>query len=321
MKFRYKIHQQVRLLKSTDTGVIAQIYTDGRLLVIIDDMLEVTLWPNEVVPLHPEEAEYEHPGQKADPNVPFPHPEGLYVALHVPEKTNVLHYYLVNHSPLTGVFFLLSREGLKWRQKLSGEFKPHQSQTLFYCAFNERESDLYFQFLIYDPTLFRPLAPLQKNLKIKEKHLLKKPEANPYLGGAPCVFSRVATLEDLRKRQDDFIPIAGDDLDAEAVEFVAVDCELPEGVVDLHAEKLVDRPENFAKHELFEMQIQKFERTLNQAMARGLHKISFIHGIGAGTLKNEIHRILLSYRQKNLIKHYYLDDRAFDGRGTTTVVL
>ncbi len=320
-KFRFKINQQVRLLRSTEIGSIVQIYSNNRLLVMVDDVLEVELSPDEVVPVHPDEALYEQPGGAFDEKIEFSRPEGLYVALQIPEKTNVLHYHLVNHSPLTGVFFLLCREGLRWRQKLCGEFKPRQSQKLFHCAFDERHTDLYFQFLIYDPTLFRPLAPLQKNLKIKEKHLLKKTEANPYLNGAPCIFSQVVTLKDLRERADDFMPVATDNLDAGAIEMVGVDCELPEGIVDLHAEKIVDNPEKFPKHELFELQIKTFERALNQAIARNLHKISFIHGIGAGKLKNEIHRLLLSYKQQSLVKHYYLDDMAFDGRGATTVVI
>ena len=321
MKFRYRIHQQVRLLKGTETGKITQIYSNNRLLVLIDDLLEMELAPDEVVPVNPDEALYEQPGSVLDEKIEFARPEGLYVALQIPEKTNVLHYHLVNHSPLTGVFFLLCRDGLRWRQKLSGEFKPLHSQKLFHCAFDERHSDLYFQFLIYDPTLFRPLAPLQKNLKIKEKHLLKKAEANPYLNGAECIFSQVVTLKDLRERADGFTPVATENIDAGALEMVGVDCELPEGIVDLHAEKIVDNPDRFPKHEIFELQIKTFERTLNQAIARGLHKISFIHGIGAGKLRNEVHRLLLGYKQQSLVKHYYLDDIAFDGRGATTVVI
>jgi hypothetical protein len=326
MQFRFRIGQRVRLLKGKESGEIKQIYADGKVLVCIDELVDDVFLPQELVPENPEDAHWTPPGAEIDAQTPFPHPEGLYVALQIPEKTNVLYHHLVNHSPLTGVFFLLSRKGdLKWRQKVSGVFKPFHSQPLFRCAFEERDSDLYFQFLLYDPTLFRPLEPLQKNLKIKEKLLLKKTEPNPYLQGAECIFSRVVTLESLRERSGGFIPVAAENIDAGAIEMRGVNCELPEGVVDLHAEKLTERPDSLPKHEIFSLQVRTFERTLNQAIAHNMHKITFIHGIGAGKLRDEIHRMLLGYKQKSLVKHFYLDDYmdggTFDGRGATTVVL
>ena len=62
--------------------------------------------------------------------------------------------------------------------------------------------------------------------------------------------------------------------------------------VDLHIEKLVKNHHKFSPHEIMTMQLETFQKHLENALAIGMHDIIFIHGTGNGTLKNEIHKKL-----------------------------
>jgi hypothetical protein len=66
--------------------------------------------------------------------------------------------------------------------------------------------------------------------------------------------------------------------------------------VDLHIEELVDKVVGLTNHEMLSIQLERFEKELDAAMAGGLKKIIFIHGVGNGRLKHEIQRILKDIR-------------------------
>lgn len=59
-------------------------------------------------------------------------------------------------------------------------------------------------------------------------------------------------------------------------------------VVDLHIGELVDNIAGMNSHDMFLLQMNYFERALNSAMENNFKKITFIHGVGNGVLKNAI---------------------------------
>ena len=58
-----------------------------------------------------------------------------------------------------------------------------------------------------------------------------------------------------------------------------------EAVVDLHIHELVDDPASFEKVEILEYQKNYFLRCLESAIASGFLKVTFIHGVGNGVLR------------------------------------
>ena len=59
-----------------------------------------------------------------------------------------------------------------------------------------------------------------------------------------------------------------------------------EAEVDLHIHELVDDPASFEKVEILEFQKNYFIRCLESAIASGYTKVTFIHGVGNGVLKD-----------------------------------
>lgn len=69
---------------------------------------------------------------------------------------------------------------------------------------------------------------------------------------------------------------------------------MPEGryEVDLHIEKLVADPSGLTPTDMLAIQLGELQRQLDQAIARRQFSLVVIHGLGKGTLRNEVHEIL-----------------------------
>lgn len=70
---------------------------------------------------------------------------------------------------------------------------------------------------------------------------------------------------------------------------------LLEAEIDLHISALDSDYQNLEKHEIMQIQLDYFEKTLEDAMIHQYQKLVYIHGIGNGSLKSELRRILKTY--------------------------
>lgn len=68
-----------------------------------------------------------------------------------------------------------------------------------------------------------------------------------------------------------------------------------EAEVDLHIDMLCENPGELAPHEAFQTQMRYFRTCLNHAFENHLKKVTFIHGVGRGILKDEIMAELRKY--------------------------
>lgn len=65
--------------------------------------------------------------------------------------------------------------------------------------------------------------------------------------------------------------------------------------VDLHIEAICDNAESLTDEEKHAEQLRFFRLCLNHALLNDMKKVTFIHGVGRGVLKNEIMRELNQY--------------------------
>ena len=68
-----------------------------------------------------------------------------------------------------------------------------------------------------------------------------------------------------------------------------------EAEVDLHIDMLCEEPAKLAPHEAFEMQMRYFRTCMNHAVMNHYKKVTFIHGVGRGVLRDEILAELKKY--------------------------
>lgn len=66
--------------------------------------------------------------------------------------------------------------------------------------------------------------------------------------------------------------------------------------VDLHINELVDSTKGMSNFEMLNIQLERFEKELDDAIAKKMRKVVFIHGVGNGRLKQEITAILKETR-------------------------
>jgi dsDNA-specific endonuclease/ATPase MutS2 len=71
--------------------------------------------------------------------------------------------------------------------------------------------------------------------------------------------------------------------------------------VDLHLHELIDSFQQKSDHEKLMFQLNYFRKCMDAAISHRIKKIIFIHGVGKGTLKQEIIHALKDYDR---IRHY-----------------
>ena len=71
--------------------------------------------------------------------------------------------------------------------------------------------------------------------------------------------------------------------------------------VDLHLHELLDSYQQKSDHEKLIFQTKHFRKCMDAAITYKIKKIIFIHGVGKGTLKQEILHALKDYER---VRHY-----------------
>ena len=66
--------------------------------------------------------------------------------------------------------------------------------------------------------------------------------------------------------------------------------------VDLHINELIETTNGLSNFEMLNIQLEKFEKELDEAISKRMKKIIFIHGVGNGRLKQELISILKNTR-------------------------
>jgi hypothetical protein len=63
---------------------------------------------------------------------------------------------------------------------------------------------------------------------------------------------------------------------------------MDEALVDLHIGEVVDNIAGLSSHDMFNLQMNYFRKTLESAIKNDYRKVTYIHGVGNGVLKNAI---------------------------------
>ena len=88
--------------------------------------------------------------------------------------------------------------------------------------------------------------------------------------------------------------------------------------IDLHIQELLDNIANLTNAEMVKVQMDRFHEEMAKAIRSDVKKLVFIHGVGNGTLKNELRRELQQKYSK-----YNFQDASFReyGYGATMVII
>ncbi len=324
----FAIGQKVKLLHSRDEGEVVQAYPDGRLLVRLDDQLEIEIPANEIVAMDPAPAVATQrlSGAKTQhafvPNAYAPLVRAVYLVIDRPQETRV-DLYLLNHSITPILYSVCKRENLMAKGLLYGQLPKDELQVVLSTTLENlvQYSDLVFQWMCFSMEKFDAVAPVQANFKLRNKHLMLPAEYNSVLG-RDTIFINL-TLQENTRSVAEALRSPARRMEARGDARSGMDSLLKsqdqaQEIVDLHIEKLVENPSRFTKREMMDIQLERFDQMLDRAVAQGLREATFIHGVGNGFLKNEIHRRLERHKQ---VKSFALDSFERFGFGATRLLL
>lgn len=91
----------------------------------------------------------------------------------------------------------------------------------------------------------------------------------------------------------------------------------PKMEVDLHINQLTTSTKGLSNHDMLNIQLETAQRQLQFAIQKRIQKVVFIHGVGEGTLKDELY--YLFNRHENIT--YYDADYQKYGLGATEVYI
>lgn len=256
--------------------------------------------------------------------------DGAWFLAFVPEVPTMplsgeIKAWLVNDSKYTLLYhFSLLVDGYYLSEK-SGRLAPYSTVPLKGFVHQDLSSfpDFGFQILLFDKSSSTLKPAIVKTLKVNPVKLYKDSSfvANNY-------FSKKGLLVDIREKdmskeleklkQHDFSAPEADKENGARLKKVAKSESAEIREVDLHIGELVESYAGLSNKEILDIQMERFKSEMDAAIKGGTQRIVFIHGVGQGTLKNELRKVL-----STAYKKYDVQDASFReyGYGATMVIL
>ena len=236
------------------------------------------------------------------------------------EVVEQLKLHLINHTPEAYHFtYQLHFFGEK-DFELKNTVQPWQDFYLHDIPFSEMNDSpsYHFDFSLVKPDK-KKADHFEASVKIKPKQFFAKLEEIRKANQATFSQKLMDTYPD--KLEEDVVelgPLARKGYKIYNAAEARKHLEPARSVVDLHIEKLTNDPARMNNFEMLTLQLRTFEKYFELAVAHRLPSIIFIHGVGEGRLRDEIHDLLrLKKEVKSFVNQY---DPRF-GYGATEVWL
>lgn len=234
-----------------------------------------------------------------------------------PKDSNQFDVYLINDCNYHVMFVLSSLEDSFAKKVASGALEANTKMLVSSFLYNDisKMENLHFQGVLFKNKNYE----LQNNVDVKIS-------VNPVKFYKPGVFvvndffdedayvidfydaSKIVEIEQNKKLQN---------IDAEQIKDALSQKKDGEGTpgvsekkdteeireIDLHIHELVDDETGMSAAAKLDLQVKTFEKELTKAVADGLEKIVFIHGVGNGILKAKIRGCL----DRDYPQYFYQD--------------
>jgi hypothetical protein len=311
------IGDRVRLLHGKEEGTIRKISSSGRIEVEIEEGFIIPAMKTDVVVIAEAEKSYFGAAvgisKEAETPLPIsaPKDQGLYFAF-LPFNDQNLSLYLINDSHQPYLAHVSEVYGSNQRTLLAGTLNPGESKKFDDRLMKELDEWPAFllRFIPIQNRLDKAIPPFERQMKMKATQFFKHLSKAPILRKSVYLFAMEQTTKELDIRS----------LNAQLQEITPkpepVKAVKPSRSIDLHIEQLHPAPDTLSNSEKMRIQLEVFEKNLNQALASGMDEITFIHGLGNGVLRKEIHKRL---SQLGNIKYFQDTQKDQWGYGATLV--
>jgi dsDNA-specific endonuclease/ATPase MutS2 len=217
---------------------------------------------------------------------------GVFLAVAEDSKASaVAHFTLINNTSYQLLLTLKTDKKGIYKGEFASTIQPKTTTQLYSANLGDLEvwPEFIFQILYFTTANIKPKEPLNLTRKFKAKDFsgAKKqvPEINKYAW--LIQLDEPVKLIDAQKLKESFF----------RAETSKPKVLQPSTAIDLHIEKIRDDHQFLGQSEMVDIQLNYFQQMLDAAIVHQMPSIVFIHGVGNGTLRHHIHKIISKHPQ------------------------
>lgn len=281
---KFKPGDFVRFVEERREGYVTKIINDQLVTVTDTDDFEIPVPASKITHVHGHINE-----NSLKVNIDIPVEEivttGIYLAL-IPDqqKKDSIVFHLINITTCQVLCNVYSEKGNRQQGEYAGIINPRSFVEIYsnFLSGLQNWPELTFQFLFHTRNYPEPLEPLTVKRKFRAKDFSNTKKSAPLMNQHAWLMQLdepMPLIDPVKLKESFFKP---------AEERRAPSS--PHREVDLHIEKLDDNYAFLSRAEILEIQLKHFHNSLDNAIVHKQNSIIFIHGVGNGTLKNEIHK-------------------------------
>ncbi len=299
---KLRIGDKVRFLNEVGEGKVSQIKDKNTVFVEMQDGFEIPFLVNQLVPIHTEliidkdreNIELNHDASIAD---------AVYFVIEpdhdLPTLVNDYKIYLFNASSFNLLYSYSIKDEAHFQTLKHGEVGAYQKILLkqvklnFFTEYNYQKIEC----LLFKNSHFKAQLPIAEVINVSPKvlaeaKLIKHDEfkfsvygfllKDDFISNNQVVqelsLIDIARLKSIKEFK------SSSKISKSNKEFL----KSLEKEIDLHIEELIENPKNLSNFEMLNIQLERFDKELDDAFEKHIKKIVFIHGVGNGRLKQEI---------------------------------
>lgn len=310
---KFKLGDFVRFVEEKREGFITRIIDEQTIGVTGEDDFEIPVLATKVTSVYGREAAAakqqeeitEVPGEFVT--------KGIYLAA-LPEKqvTSVVQFHLINQTSYQLLASFTTEKNQEFKGEFAGLIAPKTAVKVYSAALPDISiwPKFIFQLLYHSKQKVDFLDPLVYSERFKAKDFAGSKTSVYVLNELGWQFQLDAAevKVDAQKLKESFFK------SPEEKKVV----EKPTKEVDLHIEKLRDDYQFLSSSDIIKAQLERFQKTLDAAIVHQLPSVVFIHGVGNGILRHEIHKVVSKHQQ---VKTFTDARKEKFGYGATEVFL
>ncbi|MEO8887317.1 MAG: Smr/MutS family protein [Mucilaginibacter sp.] len=287
---KYKLGDFVRFVDEKMEGFVTRIIDDEMIGVTGEDDFEIPVPASKVTTVHGyQSGKSTNSDVIAEQKIPAAEfiTKGIYLGVANDAKAgSVVHFYLINTTDYILPITLITEKLGIAKGEYVGIVQPKSNIKIYSAQLADLQlwPKLILNVLYYTTQSVKIPGPLTVEEKFKAKDFAGTKKNLPLMKeqGWLVQLDKPDLVIDAQKLKESFFK--------PAEEKIAIDKPVQE--VDLHIEKLRGDHVFLDSAEIFKLQLAHFNKALDAAIVHQLPDITFIHGTGNGTLKNELHKIL-----------------------------
>lgn len=313
---------RVQLIKDRASATVTEALGRGMIRIAMDDGFDFDVHHTEVSLLQPAKNDSSKT-RTADSLKPasqnIAHKLSLDAGLYIifsPDQKDKLQLNIVNTSTTEYLLTGYEKSGDQFSSIVSLHAQPGTTKAVGIYNFDQFEKwpAFYFQWLTFKKSAKQLQAPQERQFKFKAAAFMRALKEVDGYSSKVHVFridinDQPIDVKELAERMTE---------GRQAPEIEKAALPASSNLIDLHLEKLSKGIDVISPTEALILQLNVFEQALDRAIVENRDDITFIHGVGNGSLRHAIHKALSGH---TAVDHFKDAEKQKFGYGATFVKL